>query len=69
MLDGNKPHYGGGTAAGFKGNSLAARQNSAGAAHKVNKTLGTRVRWHVRRREMRCSKAGEKTMRGKGHRG
>ncbi len=42
MLDETKPHYGGGTAAGFKGNSLAARQNSAGAAHKVNKTLGRR---------------------------
>lgn len=42
MLDGTKPHYGGGTAAGFEGNSLSARQNSAGAAHEVNKTLGRR---------------------------
>lgn len=42
MLDESKPHYSGGTAADFKGNSLSARQNSAGAAHKVNKTLGRR---------------------------
>jgi hypothetical protein len=42
MLDENKPHYSGGTAAGFKGNSLSARQNSAGAAHIVNRTLGKR---------------------------
>lgn len=42
MLDENKPHYSGGTAAGFKGNSLAARQNSAGAAHAVTRSLGRR---------------------------
>lgn len=40
--DENKPQYGDGTAAGFKGNSSEARQNSAGAAHLVNKTLGRR---------------------------
>lgn len=42
MLDESKPHYGRGTAAGWKGNSPTARQNSAGAAHEVNKTLGRR---------------------------
>jgi hypothetical protein len=36
------PNYGGGTAAGWKGTSPEARQNSAGAAHKVNTTLGRR---------------------------
>lgn len=38
----HQPHYGKGTAAGFKGNSPEARQNSAAAAHAVNKTLGRR---------------------------
>lgn len=38
----HKPHYGNGTAAGFKGNSSEARQNSAAGAHAVNKTLGRR---------------------------
>jgi hypothetical protein len=42
MLDDTSPHYGDGTAAGWKGNSPEARQNSAGAAHVVNKTLGAR---------------------------
>ena len=42
MLDTAPPHYRDGTASGFKGNSLQARQNSAGAAHTVNKTLGKR---------------------------
>lgn len=42
MLDETKPHYSGGTAAGWKGNSPEARQNSAGAAHMVNRTLGKR---------------------------
>lgn len=37
-----KPHYGNGTAAGFKGNSPEARQSSAAAAHAVNKTIGRR---------------------------
>lgn len=37
-----KPHYGNGTAAGFKGNSPEASQNSAAAADKVDKTLGRR---------------------------
>ncbi len=36
------PHYRDGTAAGFKGNSLQARQNSAGAAQEVTKGLGAR---------------------------
>lgn len=40
--DESKPQYTGGTAAGWKGNSPEAQQNSAGAAHKVNKTLGRR---------------------------
>ena len=38
----DKSHYRNGTAAGFKGNGPEARQNSAAAAHKVNKTLGRR---------------------------
>ena len=42
MLDETSPPYGKGTAAGWKGNSPEARQNSAGAAHMVNKTLGRR---------------------------
>ncbi len=42
MSDETKPHYSGGTAAGWKGNSPEARQNSASAAHKVGKTLGRR---------------------------
>lgn len=42
MLDETKPHYSAGTAAGWKGNSPAARQNSAVAAQIVNKTLGRR---------------------------
>lgn len=42
MLDETKPHYGGGTAAGWKGNSPEARQNSASAAHIVNRSLGKR---------------------------
>jgi hypothetical protein len=42
QTDETKPHYGNGTAAGFKGNSPEARQNSAGAAHAVSKTLGQR---------------------------
>lgn len=37
-----KPRFRNGTVAGFKGNSPEARQNSAAAAHKVNKTLGRR---------------------------
>jgi hypothetical protein len=37
-----KPHYGDGTAAGFKGNSPEARQNGAAAALADNKTLGRR---------------------------
>ena len=42
QTDETKPHYGNGTAAGFKGNSPEARQNSAAAAHAVNKALGRR---------------------------
>jgi hypothetical protein len=38
----HKPRYCDGTAAGFKGNGSEARQNSAAAAHAVNKTLGRR---------------------------
>ncbi|MFL0671320.1 MAG: hypothetical protein ACJLS3_07830 [Erythrobacter sp.] len=42
MANATSPHYGNGTAPGWKGNSPEARQNSAGAAHVVNKTLGAR---------------------------
>ncbi len=42
MSDETKPLYSVGTAAGWKGNSPEARQNSAGAAHIVNRSLGKR---------------------------
>ncbi|MBY8335886.1 hypothetical protein KYN89_02375 [Alteriqipengyuania sp. NZ-12B] len=38
----NKPHYGQGTAAGHKGNSPEARQNSREAAQEVTDTLPRR---------------------------
>lgn len=44
MLESDTPHYRNGTAAGHKGNSPEARQNSREAAEMVNKTLGRRQR-------------------------
>jgi len=44
MYDTENPSYGDGTAAGHKGQSREARQNSAGAASEVTKTLPRRHR-------------------------
>lgn len=42
MTHRSTPHYRDGTAAGFKGNSAAARETSKAAAAEVTKTLGRR---------------------------
>jgi hypothetical protein len=44
MAYNREPHYLDGTAAGFKGNSAVARQNSREAAPEVTQSLGRRQR-------------------------